>query len=220
MRLDNNDSKIYPFAPIELGSLEAEQDSGAITLFNMPVSSTPSAGDEMSASLMIDSEVILKVYAEADGTGGIQNKGLVITQGSASVPGIAFDSDLDTGIYGGSAQLNFSIAGSAKYLMTNTYIGSGSSTGALLRQTSTSTTLPGCIPYGTDTDSGLGWHSADNPCIVSGGAESARFEDPADLAAGETSLWLYDDDNGTMEQVTVGAADSGGAGYKVLRIPN
>jgi hypothetical protein len=77
MRLDNNDSMIYPFAPISLGSLEAEQDSGAITLFNMPVSSTPTAGDEMSASFSIDSEVILKVYAEADGTGGIQNKAVV-----------------------------------------------------------------------------------------------------------------------------------------------
>jgi len=73
MRLDNNDSKIYPFAPVELGSIEAEQDSGAITLFNMPVSSTPTSGDEMSASFSIDSDVVLKVYAESDGTGGVQN---------------------------------------------------------------------------------------------------------------------------------------------------
>ncbi|QDP62391.1 MAG: putative ribonuclease III [Prokaryotic dsDNA virus sp.] len=39
-------------------------------------------------------------------------------------------------------------------------------------------------------------------------------------AAGETSLWLYDADNATLERVTVGAADSGGSGFKVLRIPN
>lgn len=38
--------------------------------------------------------------------------------------------------------------------------------------------------------------------------------------SGDTWLMIYDVDNGTMERVTVGAADSGGAGYKVLRIPN
>jgi hypothetical protein len=31
---------------------------------------------------------------------------------------------------------------------------------------------------------------------------------------------LYDKDNGTIQQVSVGADDSGGAGYKVLRIAN
>lgn len=39
-------------------------------------------------------------------------------------------------------------------------------------------------------------------------------------SSGETALWLYDADNGTLERVTVGAADSGGVGFKCLRIPN
>lgn len=38
--------------------------------------------------------------------------------------------------------------------------------------------------------------------------------------AGQTRLLVYDVDNATLERVTVGAADSGGAGFKVLRIPN
>lgn len=38
--------------------------------------------------------------------------------------------------------------------------------------------------------------------------------------AGQTALLVYDVDNATLERVTVGAADSGGAGFKVLRIPN
>lgn len=38
--------------------------------------------------------------------------------------------------------------------------------------------------------------------------------------AGETRLLLYDVDNGQLERVSVGAADSGGVGFKVLRIPN
>lgn len=38
--------------------------------------------------------------------------------------------------------------------------------------------------------------------------------------AGQTALLLWDVDNATLERVTVGAADSGGAGFKVLRIAN
>ena len=38
--------------------------------------------------------------------------------------------------------------------------------------------------------------------------------------AGDTRFLIYDVDNATLERVTVGAADSGGTGYKVLRIAN
>lgn len=38
--------------------------------------------------------------------------------------------------------------------------------------------------------------------------------------ATETYLMVYDVDNATLERVTVGAADSGGVGFKLLRIPN
>lgn len=40
------------------------------------------------------------------------------------------------------------------------------------------------------------------------------------VTAGDTYLLVYDVDNATLERVTVGAADSGGVGFKVLRIPN
>ena len=42
----------------------------------------------------------------------------------------------------------------------------------------------------------------------------------ATTVAGETNLMVYDVSNATLERVTVGAADSGGAGFKALRIPN
>lgn len=38
--------------------------------------------------------------------------------------------------------------------------------------------------------------------------------------AADTGLMVYDVDNATLERVTVGAADSGGVGFKLLRIPN
>ncbi len=42
----------------------------------------------------------------------------------------------------------------------------------------------------------------------------------ASTTAADTDLLVYDVDNATLERVTVGAADSGGVGFKVLRIPN
>lgn len=48
--------------------------------------------------------------------------------------------------------------------------------------------------------------------------ENARFD--ANTTAGNTRFLIYDVDNGTLARVSVGATDSGGAGFKVLRIPN
>ncbi len=40
------------------------------------------------------------------------------------------------------------------------------------------------------------------------------------VTAGETPLLLFDIDKGSLQRVSIGAADSGGTGYKVLRVPN
>lgn len=52
----------------------------------------------------------------------------------------------------------------------------------------------------------------------SGEVDAAKFDD--DTTAGNTRLLLYDVDNGQLERVSVGIADSGGVGFKLLRIPN
>jgi hypothetical protein len=41
-----------------------------------------------------------------------------------------------------------------------------------------------------------------------------------DTTAGNIRALLYDNSSGTMKRVSVGAADSGGAGFRLLRIPN
>jgi len=51
-------------------------------------------------------------------------------------------------------------------------------------------------------------------------AAGERLRVDATATAGQTALMLYDVDNNTLERVTVGAADSGGVGFKLLRIPN
>jgi hypothetical protein len=138
----------------------------------------------------------------------------------AATPTLAFG-DGDTGFYESADDtLRISLAGVNRwYFFTGSFDAAVSGGPRIINFVPTAT-VPVFIPNRTDADSGLGWNAADNISIVAGGAEALRAEDPADLAAGETSLWLYDDDNGQMEQVTVGAADSGGGGYKVLRIPN
>ena len=47
-----------------------------------------------------------------------------------------------------------------------------------------------------------------------------NIETDASVVAGDTRFLLYDVDTGALARVTVGADDSGGSGYKVLRIPN
>lgn len=46
----------------------------------------------------------------------------------------------------------------------------------------------------------------------------AQFDE--DTTAGNTRMLIYDNDNANLDRVSVGAADSGGSGFKVLRIPN
>ena len=53
---------------------------------------------------------------------------------------------------------------------------------------------------------------------AAGGVNAGRFDD--DTTAGNTRLLVYDVDNGTLERVSVGVADSGGSGFKLLRIIN
>jgi hypothetical protein len=47
-----------------------------------------------------------------------------------------------------------------------------------------------------------------------------RIRADATTTAGQTAMLLWDVDNAVLERVTVGAIDSGGSGFKVLRIAN
>lgn len=139
--------------------------------------------------------------------------------GAAATPSLAFG-DGDTGLYeNADDRLYFAIAGGNYWRMTSTYFMANNANSAKIMTEQASATNPVFVTE-ADVDTGMGRHSADNLSLIAGGLEGVRVEDPADLAATETSLWLYDNDNGAIQQVTVGAADSGGAGFKVLRIPN
>jgi len=65
--------------------------------------------------------------------------------------------------------------------------------------------------------------SAGAPLITNGSntlSWTTAIKVDSDSTAGNTRFFLYDVDNATLERVTVGVADSGGVGFKLLRIPN
>ena len=73
----NSSDEIEVGATLVSGSLEFTEDSGLVTAIDMPVSATPTAGDEMSYVFKVDGTNIFKIYSEADSSGGIQNSGII-----------------------------------------------------------------------------------------------------------------------------------------------
>lgn len=70
-----------------------------------------------------------------------------------------------------------------------------------------------------DTDLGMYRQAADSLSFGADGAEAMRLSDPGN---DETVMMLRVDRGGveTLSRVTLGAADSGGAGFKALRVAN
>jgi len=192
-------------------------------MINMPVSSTPTAGDEMSYGFAIDSEQILTVKSLADGTGGIDTKQILLATtdfGTTAAPSIAFG-DGDTGFYESADDtLQVVTSGSAFAKFASSRLSNSGSIGRTSVYFANPANVTPNYSFHSDENTGMYWAAADNISFAAGGIETVRIEDPADLAATETGMWLYDADNGTLQQVTVGADDSGGSGFKLLRIAN
>jgi len=55
------------------GSVQIDEDAGAVTAIDMSVSATPGAGTEEGYAFQVDSTTIAKTYSEADSDGGIKN---------------------------------------------------------------------------------------------------------------------------------------------------
>ncbi len=90
------DDEIDVAAQLNVGTIEAEEDAGAIPLFDMPVSSSSVDGTEMSATIRIDGNNILKVYAEADGAGGADSFAVKLLSGAGlDITETAATSDTD-----------------------------------------------------------------------------------------------------------------------------
>lgn len=67
----NVDDEIDVGGTMNMGTIEAPEDGGAITLFDMPVSATPADGNEQSVTMKLDGDNMFKLYSEADSAGGV-----------------------------------------------------------------------------------------------------------------------------------------------------
>jgi len=90
------DDEVDIGAQLNVGTIEADSDAGAVALFDMPVSDASDDGAEMSVAIRIDANDILKVYAEADGAGGADSFAVKLLSGAGlDITEIAATSDTD-----------------------------------------------------------------------------------------------------------------------------
>ena len=142
------------------------------------------------------------------------------TGGTAAAPTLSWG-DGDTGFYeNGANAVYLSLGGGDRWLWSGSSFLAAHANGPTMISAASSGTAPNILPNRADNNTGIGSVAVDNLSLITGGLEAVRAEDPADLGATETSLWVFDLDNGALQQVSVGADDSGGAGFKVLRIAN
>ena len=80
------DDEVDVASQLNVGTIEADSDAGAVALFDMPVSDASDDGAEMSVAIRIDANDILKVGAKADGAGGVD--GLFVKNYGANIQNI------------------------------------------------------------------------------------------------------------------------------------
>ena len=80
------DDEVDVASQLNVGTIEADSDAGAIALFDMPVSDDSDDGTEMSVAIRIDANNVLKVGAKSDGAGGVD--GLFVKNYGANIQNI------------------------------------------------------------------------------------------------------------------------------------
>jgi hypothetical protein len=156
--------------------------------------------------------------------------------GTALLPSHSFSGDPDTGAYsigansygiatGGTLRVTVDSSGNSSFSGTGTFAGTLNADNGILTLGSTGNN--GIINanfscrINIDADNNGSSESftvGHNQTAIN--SSNRLFVVSDSSSSGETAMWVYDQDNATLERVTVGAADSGGTGYKVLRIPN
>jgi len=91
--VSSGEQQITAGVDMSMGSIQIDEDSGAVVLVNLPVSDTPSAGTVQSYDFQIDASSTLTVYSEADGSGGIQSQRVGIATSTPTYT-LSVDGDL------------------------------------------------------------------------------------------------------------------------------
>jgi len=183
----------------------------------LPAVATPAPTDEIPVNQGGTTRKMTRAQMHALEVG----ENIVIpTEDAPTDPTIRFG-DGDSGFYQPSDdEIRLALAGVFAFAWLATMFAGQDAAGPALLNEAASATNPTLVPNKADPDTGLAWSAADFLHLVAGGLAALGAEDPGDLAAGETSLWLFDFDAGSMVQVEVGANDSAESGYRVLQVPN
>lgn len=72
---------------LNLGNIEFEENAGLVSWFDLSVTSAAATGTVMGYVAQIDSNELLKLYSEADGSGGVDTTRVVIGSASSAVLG-------------------------------------------------------------------------------------------------------------------------------------
>ncbi len=110
----NPNNEIDVGGTLNIGTLSFSEDSGLVTAMDMPVSSAALTGTPEGYVFRVDSENILSIYSESDGSGGVQNKRVGIgtisptstldVNGTVNIRGtLAMNSNKITGLASGSS---------------------------------------------------------------------------------------------------------------------
>lgn len=82
-------NEIEVLAPLRVGTLEVDADSGPVGFLNMEISATPGAGTRQSLGIQINSNLHTDFYCEADGSGGDEDCHTVESHSPVWVPSSA-----------------------------------------------------------------------------------------------------------------------------------
>jgi len=210
--VDDSDSKLLKFGTTSLTTSVSLQipSTGSQVQFSSGSVGTPSisAIGDSNTGLYFSAADIISVSCGGTQSFIIDTSSAYHRDGLVGTPGMTFIADSNTGFYRPSADSIGASAGGVLSLRID-------STSSYFRDGVANT--PG-LCFISDDNTGMWRPLSDTLGFAAGGLEAARFDNSS--SSGQTRFLVFDVDNNQMERVTVGAADSGGSGFKVLRIPN
>jgi len=151
------------------------------------------AGDLLWLRLDTTNDPLTGVLRAVDGTGGS--------------PTYSFANDTDTGIRRGTApSLILQIGGSSKLILA-----AGLTTFSQVIQGASGTSSIPAYGFTVDPNTGMSRTAVDTLSLLTGGTEAVRID---------SAQALHITTGGTLNIVSEGTVDSGGAGFRILRVPN
>jgi hypothetical protein len=191
------------------GNKKPDAQSSSITGIPMEIYGGDAvAGTSVDSSADGNSLTVRAGNAAQRGTGGNANGGHLILQSGEKVGGFSagyiFFKTGNVHSWAINSQKNFLEA-------------SGSGGAAQINYGISSSTQP-VYSFISDTQTGIGRAEAGAVSIITQAVEAGRFD--KDSTPSNTRFLLYDVDTATLKRVSVGANDSAGSGFKLLRVTN